>query len=160
VWLLYPKKISAKRRILYNDAVEAALCFGWIDSIVRRYDDLHTMQRFTPRKTGSAYSQPNIERLRALTDEGLIHPTLKASVAEVIAREFVFPADIIAALRRNNEAWQYYRRCSPAYQRIRIAYIDSARTREEEFQKRLTHFITQCRKGRMIRGYGGIEKYY
>ena len=66
IWLIYPKKATGKARIEYNDAVEEALCFGWIDSINKRLDDDHTVQRFSPRKQKAKYSQANIERLRYL----------------------------------------------------------------------------------------------
>src|SRR5437868_5962721 len=75
-WLISPKLSSGKKRIPYNDVVEEALCFGWIDSVNKTYDELHTIQRFTPRKKNSPYSQPNIERLRRLAQEKLVHPEI------------------------------------------------------------------------------------
>ena len=79
----------------YNDAVEDALCFGWIDSTIKHIDTLHRAQRFTPRKPGSAYSRPNIERLIRLDKQGLIHPKVRESVAEMIRAPYVFPPDIM-----------------------------------------------------------------
>src|SRR5215204_331781 len=66
IWLVYPKKGTGRPRIEYNDAVEEALCFGWIDSIVKKLDEDSTVQRFSPRKLKAKYSQANIERLRTL----------------------------------------------------------------------------------------------
>src|SRR5678816_1908335 len=66
IWLVYPKKATGKPRITYNDAVEEALCFGWIDSIAKKFDEDHTAQRFSPRRPKVKYSQANIERLRSL----------------------------------------------------------------------------------------------
>jgi uncharacterized protein YdeI (YjbR/CyaY-like superfamily) len=66
IWLVYFKKQSAKGRISYNDAVEEALCFGWIDSIGRRIDDERMAQRFSPRNPKTPYAQSNRERLRKL----------------------------------------------------------------------------------------------
>lgn len=63
VWLVFPTKTSGEESISYNDAVEEALCFGWIDSVAKRLDDLHQLRRFTPRRKNSPYSRPNIERL-------------------------------------------------------------------------------------------------
>lgn len=65
IWLVFPHKSSGRQRIPYNDAVEEALCFGWIDSIVKKHDDESSMQRFTPRNPRSGYSQPNREIGRA-----------------------------------------------------------------------------------------------
>src|SRR5215211_1457346 len=66
IWLVYYKKDTGKPRILYNDAVEEALCFGWIDSILKTLDDQRNAQRFSPRKPNSKYSPANKERLRKL----------------------------------------------------------------------------------------------
>ena len=72
IWLVYYKKQSGKPRIPYEDAVEEALCFGWIDSTVKPLDDERYAQRFSPRNPKSAYSQPNKERLRRLARQGKV----------------------------------------------------------------------------------------
>ncbi len=160
VWLVYPKKASGKKRIPYNDAVEEALCFGWIDSTVKSLDEQNSMQRFTPRKTGSSFSQANKERLRWLNRQNLIHPEIRTGLEDVINEEFIFPPDIIKVLREDERAWQNYCAFSDPYKRIRIAYIDAARGRPDEFRKRLKNFIEKTRQNKMISGYGGIDKYY
>src|SRR5919106_655260 len=66
IWLVYYRKDSGKPRISYNDAVEEALCFGWIDSVLRKIDDERFAQRFSPRRPTSALSQMNRERIRKL----------------------------------------------------------------------------------------------
>lgn len=159
-WLVYAKKATGKPRIIYNDAVEEALCFGWIDSINKTYDTEHTVQRFTPRKPQSSYSQPNIERLRWLAAHKRIHPAFESVVQAILAREFIFPSDIIAEIQKDPTAWNNYCRFSESYKRIRIAYIDSARKRPEEFAKRLQNFIEKTHNNALIVGFGGIEKYY
>ncbi len=160
IWLVYPKKLSGKPRIVYNDAVEEALCFGWIDSIIKTLDHEHTIQRFSVRKPKSIYSQANRERLRWLIDEGMIHPSVYKTVFDIVQEEFVFPLDILEAIQKETKAWENYRKFSKPYQRIRIAYIDAARKRPEEFQKRLKNFIAKTTEGKMIKGFGGIDKYY
>ena len=72
VWFVFPKKTSNITSITYNDAVEEALCFGWIDSTVKSLDKENKIQRFTPRKAKTSYSQPNIERLKWLLERNLI----------------------------------------------------------------------------------------
>ena len=84
IWFVFPVKASGEESLSYNDAVEEALCFGWIDSTIKHIDPMHRAQHFTPRNPGSAYSQPNIERLKWLDSHGLIHPTIRASVEEII----------------------------------------------------------------------------
>jgi len=159
IWLLYPNKASGKPRIAYNDAVEEALCFGWIDSTVKSIDKENSAQRFTPRNPKSSYSQPNKERLKWLFQNNLLHPSVKDAVSKIITEEFLFPSDIVAAIKSDKIAWGNYQKLSPSYQRIRIAYIDSARKRPEEFQKRLKNFIEKTRQNKRI-GFGGIEKHY
>ena len=160
IWFVFPTKASGEEGVTYNDAVEEALCFGWIDSTNRRLDEKHCIRRFTPRTAGSSYSRPNIERLIWLDARGLIHPKVRESVLPVIRAPFLFPADILDALRQDETVWENYRRFSEPYKRIRVAYIDAARERPEEFRKRLHSFIEKTRRNRLIMGYGGIEKYY
>lgn len=160
IWFVFPTKGSGEKRLSYNDAVEEALCFGWIDSTNRRIDELHRAQRFTPRRKGSPYSQPNIERLIWLDARGLIHPKIRESILPVIEAPFVFPPDILELLRQDETLWENYSCFSEPYRRIRIAYIEAARNRPEEFQKRLNSFMEKTRRNKLIMGYGGIEKYY
>lgn len=159
VWFVFPMQASGETRLTYNDAVEEALCFGWIDSTIRNLDDLHRAQRFSPRKAVSPYSRANIERLVWLESRRMLHPKIRESVLPVMEAPYVFPEDILDAIRRDAKAWENYKRSPAAYQRIRVAYIDAARKRPEEFRKRLANFIDKTRENRRI-GYGGIEKYY
>ena len=160
VWFVFPVKGAGEAALLYNDAVEEALCFGWIDSTIKHIDPLHRAQRFTPRNPKSSYSQPNIERLKWLDARGLIHPKIRPSVKELIEADFVFPEDILAAIRQDETAWEHYASFPEPYRRIRVAYIDAARDRPAEFEKRLLYFIRKTRENKRIVGYGGIDKYY
>ena len=162
VWFVFPNVASGEKGVSYNDAVEEALCFGWIDGQAGTLDKLHQLRRFTPRRKGSAYSQPNVERLILLDKEGKIHPKVRenAEVEKAIVTPFVFPADIIAAIRADEKAWENYQAFSEPYRRIRIAYIDAARKRPDEYKKRLENFVDKTREGKLIVGYGGVEKYY
>jgi uncharacterized protein YdeI (YjbR/CyaY-like superfamily) len=160
VWLEYPTKKTGKRRIPYNDAVEEALCFGWIDSTVKSLNNDTTIQRFCRRRKNSTYSQANKERLKWLFENGLIHKSIIKDVENVINEKFIFPADIINQLKLDKIAWKNYQKMSKSYKRIRIAYIESARKRPEEFEKRLNNFIAKTKENKFIKGFGGIEKYY
>ena len=160
IWFIFPTKASGEPALSYNDAVEEALCFGWIDGRAGRLDETHHIRRFTPRRKGSGYSRPNIERLIWLNDRELIHPKVKESILPLIATPFTFPSDIIDTLKKDKEVWDNYRQFSESYKRIRIAYIDAARKRPDEFGKRLAVFVDKTRQGKLIMGYGGIEKYY
>jgi len=160
IWLIYPKKSSGKARIVYNDAVEEALCFGWIDSIIKSLDENHSVQRFSPRRESTkTYSQPNKERLKWLLQHGMVHASLEEAAREAVKDEFEFPKDILEAIRQNESAWLHFQSFSAAYQRIRLAYIESARERPEEFEKRLANFLKKTEAGKQI-GFGGIDKYF
>ena len=159
IWLVYPKKSSGEPRIPYNDAVEEALCFGWIDSTVKTLDENRSAQRFSRRNPKSGYSQVNKERLRWLAGEGLLHPLVQKAAGRAMNEKFVFPPDIMEEIKANEAAWEHWRGFSNAYRRIRLAYIDAARTRPEEFRKRLDNFIKRTQQNKQI-GFGGIEKYF
>jgi len=159
-WFVFPLLAAGESSLSYNDAVEEALCFGWIDGLNRHLDALHCIRRFTPRRPGSTYSRINVERLIWLDAHGMVHPSVQQTVREVIRQPFLFPADILDALRADAAAWEHYNAFSPSYRRIRVAYIDAARQRPEEFRKRLESFVAKCRQNRLIVGYGGIGKYY
>ena len=160
IWLEYPLKKTGKKRILYNDAVEEALCFGWIDSTVKSLNEETSIQRFCKRRKKTSFSQPNIERLKWLFENNLIHDSIRNDVLRIIQQEFVFPEDIIKRLKSDKDVWENYQMFSESYKRIRIAYIDSARKRPDEFEKRLNNFIDKTKNNKQIKGFGGIEKYY
>lgn len=158
IWLVYYRKQTGKPRIPYNAAVEEALCFGWIDSIVRNIDQERYAQRFSPRKMQSQYSQTNKERLKKLIAQGKVMPGVLTSLEGIDLEDFKFPQDIMGAIRENDQAWENFQRYSGSYQRIRIAYIDGARDRPDEFDKRLKHFIKMTEQNKQF-GFG-IEDYY
>ena len=160
IWFVFPKKESGEETISYNDAVEEALCFGWIDGQAGTLDKMHALRRFTPRREGSPYSRPNIERLIWLDEQGMIHPKVRPTIEKLIHAPFLFPEDILNALRKDPIVWRHYNAFTESYKRIRVAYIDSARNRPEEFRKRLKNFIEKTKENKLIIGYGGIEKYY
>jgi uncharacterized protein YdeI (YjbR/CyaY-like superfamily) len=159
IWLVYYKKDSGKPRIPYNDAVEEALCFGWIDSTVKRLDSERFAQKFSPRKPGSAYSQANKERLTRLVENGKVLKPIRATLGNFSVENFQIPEDTRGAIKSNRLAWKNFKKFSQAYIRIRIAFIEGARNRPQEYEKRLRYFIKMTEKNKQF-GFGGIEKYY
>lgn len=160
VWFVFPMKETREKSLSYNDAVEEALCFGWIDSTIKHIDATHRAQHFTPRKKGSPYSRPNIERLIWLDKQNLLMPEIREAILNLIETPYVFPEDIITEIQKDSIAWNNYQNFPDGYKRIRIAYIDAARKRPDEFKKRLESFIRKTCENKMIKGFGGIEKYY
>ena len=155
IWLIYYYKNTGKPRIAYNNAVEEALCYGWIDSIVKAIDKERFAQRFSARKKNSVLSQMNKERVRSLiarrkmTKEGLSAIARAFDPEKDKAEDFVIPLDISKALRENKQAWKNFQQFPASYRRIRIAYIDDRRRHgREQFQRSLGHFIDMTAKNK------------
>jgi uncharacterized protein YdeI (YjbR/CyaY-like superfamily) len=159
IWLVYSKKETGKPRISYNDAVEEALCFGWIDSTFKTLDEERTAQRFSPRKSNSSYSPANKERLRKLVKQRKVIKAVRETLGEILDENFEIPKDILEEIKANKDAWKHFQKFSDAYKRIRIGFIEGARNRPAEFKKRLRYFIKMTEKDKQY-GFGGIEKHY
>src|SRR5271157_2035596 len=151
IWLVYYRKASGKPRIPYNDAVEEALSFGWIDSIVKNIDDERFAQRFSPRRQGSQLSQMNKERIRTLIKQKRMTPAGLAAVAHAFKadpEDFTVSKDILEALKENADAWAHFQKFPESYKRIRIGYIDSQRRHgSDAFKRSLRNFIRMTAKG-------------
>lgn len=160
IWLVHFKKHTGRPRISYNDSVEEALSFGWIDSTARTIDEDRYAQRFTPRRPKTAYSQANLERLRALARQRKVAKDVLATLGDQLNEQNLrIASDILEPIKADHEAWKNFQAFSEPYKRIRIGYIEGARARPAEFSKRLRHFVVMTKKNRIF-GYGGIEKHY
>ncbi len=153
IWLIYYRKSSGKPRLSYNDAVEEALCYGWIDSIQKGIDSEKFAQRFTPRKPRSSLSEANKERIRKLIKEGKM---TKAGLEAVsgsydakkdLADNWSIAPDILEALKADALAWKNFQRMPEGYRKVRIGFIESRRRHGDEmFQRSLRHFIKMTSK--------------
>jgi uncharacterized protein YdeI (YjbR/CyaY-like superfamily) len=154
IWLVYYKKASGKKRILYNDAVEEALCFGWIDSIIKKIDDERFAQRFTPRKCTSRLSQMNKERIRKLIKERRMAPSGLDAVSHAFVHnpdheKSVIPSTILNAIKKDGDAWKHFQKLPDSYKRIRIAYIVGRKRQGiDAFKRSLDHFIRMTAKNK------------
>ena len=143
IWLVYPRVQSGKRRIPYNDAVEEALCFGWIDGIIKKLDADHSAQRWTPRRSSkSLLSETNRERVRRMIRAGLMTPAGMEKIRTRMNEKFIFAPDILIALKRDAQIWKNFQAFPKWYQRIRVGWIEAARHRPEIFQQRLRYLLT------------------
>jgi uncharacterized protein YdeI (YjbR/CyaY-like superfamily) len=145
IWLIYNKRHTGEPRVEYEEAVEEALCFGWIDSIVRTIDENRYAQKFTPRKAKSKWSESNLKRFAKLVREGKMTEAGLAkappqereeTVAPSPAAEDSVPAYIEAALRENGVAWTNFTNLAPSYRRLYVRWIEAAK-REETRRRRL-----------------------
>ena len=149
IWLIYYRKSSGKSRLPYNDAVEEALCYGWIDGIVKGIDKEKFAQRFTPRRIGSPISEMNKERVRRLIKNKLMTPIGLKSISFDRKEKFTIANDILEALKSNELAWKNFQKFSMGYKRVRIGYIEHVRNYDKKmFQNRLNNFIKKTAKNK------------
>ena len=149
IWLVYYKKDSGKPRIPYNHAVDEALCYGWIDSILKSIDSRRFAQRFSPRRPTSKLSDMNRERVRRLIAAKRMTKFGLASIAHAFDHKrdtkkrlpATIPGDILRALKRDPTVWKNFQRFPESYQRIRIGWIAAARHRQAAFDQRLRYFL-------------------
>ncbi len=159
VWLVYYKKQTGRPRIPYDDAVEEALCFGWIDSIVKRIDDAKFAQKFTPRKDCTKWSALNKRRVRKLIREGRMTEAGLAKI-ELVAlgdepqakpgkRKLVLPRFVRQALLANQRAWEHFQNLAPSYRRLYIAWIMDAK-KEETRTRRLKEALALLEQNKKL----------
>lgn len=155
IWLIYYKTSSGKPRIPYSDAVEEALCYGWIDSIIKRIDDEKHAQRFTPRRKGSQLSEINHERVKKMIAEGKMTETGLKAISHT-KREIKISSVVLRRLREDKEVWSNFRKFPDSYQRVRIAYIESQRRHNKKaFEKSLNNLIKLTKKNKRFGSWIG-----
>jgi uncharacterized protein YdeI (YjbR/CyaY-like superfamily) len=155
VWLVYYRKETGKARVSWDDAVDEALCFGWIDSVQRRLDAERTMLRFSPRKPKSGWSKINKARITRLIANGLMAP---AGLAKIKAAKrdgswraldsverLQIPPDLGKALDANATARRHFDAFPPSSRKIILTWIASAK-RAETRAKRVAETVRQAAK--------------
>ena len=132
----------------YLDAVEEALCFGWIDSTVRPGEDGLRLQRFGPRKPGGNWTELNKERVRRLERLGLMTDAGRAVLPPLGPRSFHFDPHVVADLKAAR-TWAAFRRLPPLYQRVRASNLAFYRTRyPEPYARMLEHTVETAKAGK------------
>jgi uncharacterized protein YdeI (YjbR/CyaY-like superfamily) len=156
----FHKIASGKPSITWPESVEVALCFGWIDGIRKSLDETSYTIRFTPRKPTSTWSAININLVRKLTEQGLMHPAgLKAFAARNEKKSAIyayeqrktarFTRDQEEQFRANKPAWEFFCSQAPWYQRVCTYWVITAK-REETKLKRLSELIGHSQHQRRI----------
>ncbi len=146
-WLILDRRKNPDgSKLVYIDAVEEALCFGWIDSTMRPEGDL-TVQRFTPRRKGSNWTELNIARCERLERLGLMTDAGRAAIPD---RVFSIDDDVMAAIRSDPEVSANFDLLPPLYVRIRVANIQCKRG-THLFDYRLDRFLNDTRR-ELVRG--------
>lgn len=156
IWLVFHKQHTGTPSLDYEDSIEEALCFGWVDSLVRRLDDDRYARKFTPRTPGSAWSPINRRRYSSLAKRGLLQdagranaPGGKVAIAPARRAWATVPKYLERALKANPTAWRNFEQLAPSYRRKYIGWIDSAK-REETKQRRLREAVGLLAKGQKL----------
>jgi uncharacterized protein YdeI (YjbR/CyaY-like superfamily) len=158
VWLIYYKKHTGKPRVSYDDAVEEALCFGWIDSLVKTLDEDRYLQKFTPRVNARKWSRLNLERVKKLKAQGRMTAAglakLPADLTPPPPRERYradspLPDFFAAALQANAAASENFARLAPSYRRHMVGWVSQAK-KEETRQRRLAEALRVLERGEKL----------
>jgi uncharacterized protein YdeI (YjbR/CyaY-like superfamily) len=151
VWLIYYKKHTGKPSIPYDDSIEEAICFGWIDNIIKRIDDEKFVRKFTPRKAKSKWSEVNKKRARKMMKERKMTEAGLTKIREAkksrewfkvapLRKELAIPPYIKEALAKNKRALDNFSNLAKSYKRQYVGWISSAK-REETRRRRLAEAI-------------------
>lgn len=146
IWLIYYKKHTGKPRVAYNDAVEEALCFGWIDSIIKKIDDDTYMQKFTPRKPDSNWSALNKKRVQKMISEGkmtkagmkLVETAKQNGKWEeknIPQQNLELSDEILSMLKTHSKAFSYYQQLAPSHKKNYTNWVMSAKKPETKIKR-------------------------
>ena len=161
IWLVYYKKAAGKISLTYEEALQEALCFGWIDSTVNRFDSERYMQKWTPRNSDSVWSAANKERVKKLIAQGRMAAPGRAKIEAAkrngswnklsdidrIGRTQEIPEDLRAALAGNAAAQEKFGRLPPSQKKLWAWWILSAK-RPETRQRRISETVKGVAAGR------------
>lgn len=156
IWLICYKKHSSKPRIPYDDAVEEAICFGWIDSIIQKIDEEKFAQKFTPRKNTRNWSDANKKRVKKMIRQGKMTEAGLAKIHESVNLEIPesrpepdTPPEFQEALLANDKAREFFDSLAPSYRRQYIGWISSGK-REETRRKRVKESMELLEQGKKL----------
>ena len=158
LWIGLYKKGSGRRGIAYSEAVDEALCFGWIDGLTRSIDDSRWMIRFSPRKTKSNWSAVNLKRFDQLQAQGRVAAPGFEAFERRDRRERRYsyespPAGLDPGLekrfRADHEAWEFWQAAPPSYRKSATYWVMSA-IKEETRERRLGVLIESSRNGERV----------
>lgn len=160
VWLIYYKKHTGKPSISYEDTVEEALCFGWVDSILKRLDDDRCARKFTPRKSSSSWSESNKKRAEKMIRERRMTEVGMAKIREAqergewsrvreVSKELVVPSFIQKALAKNEKARAFFDTLANSCKRQIVGWVSSAK-KEETRARRLAEVISLLEKNQKL----------
>lgn len=147
-WIIVSVK-PEPNKIQYLDAVEEALCFGWIDGIKKKVSETQTAQRLSPRAKKSQWTELNKERVRRLEKLGLMTEQGRKVLPDMTAASFKIDTIIVERLKEEMETYEIFLTFPELYRRIRIDTIQNYKQQPELFEKRLDKFIENTKANKM-----------
>ncbi|MDE6432214.1 MAG: YdeI/OmpD-associated family protein [Opitutales bacterium] len=142
---------SSKSIFWYLDAIEEALCFGWIDSIVKNVPGIGLIQKMSPRGKGSKWSELNKERCRRLEKLNLMTPAGKVVLPPDMSEEsFVIDPEILSFLQKDPSVWQNFQNFPALYKRVRIDFIQRVKQNKVVYENRLKNFLEKTKQNIMF----------
>ncbi|MFF2018367.1 YdeI family protein [Paenibacillus sp. NPDC058177] len=135
--------------LLYLDAVEEALCFGWIDGVKKKISETELAQRLSPRSQKSSWTELNKERVRRLEKLGLLTDEGRKVLPDMDYDSFKIDEDVEQRLKEEKQVYDHFMAFPELYKRVRIDTIQSNKKQPELFQSRLDKFITNTRENKM-----------
>jgi uncharacterized protein YdeI (YjbR/CyaY-like superfamily) len=148
-WVLVCMRPIPEERVLYLDAVEEALCFGWIDGVKKKMSETELAQRLSPRSKKSAWTELNKERVRRLEKLGLMTDEGRRVLPDLDPRSFRIDEVIEQQIKEDQRVHDHFMAFPNLYKRVRIDTIQSAKNQPELFRSRLDKFITNTRENKM-----------
>lgn len=158
-WVVVSMK-STPGTLLYLDAVEEALCFGWIDGQKKKISETQLAQRLSPRSKKSSWTELNKERARRLESLGLMTDEGRKALPDLSYESFKIDPIIEQRLKEDTDVYQNFVAFPDLYKRIRIDTIQSYKTQPELFNKRLDKFITNTKQNKMYGNWNDNERLY
>lgn len=158
-WVVVSMK-STPGTLLYLDAVEEALCFGWIDGQKKKISETQLAQRLSPRSKNSSWTELNKERARRLETLGLMTNEGRKALPDLSYESFKINPIILQRLKEDTDVYQNFSAFPDLYKRIRIDTIQSYKTQPELFNKRLDKFITNTKQNKMYGNWNDNGRLY
>jgi uncharacterized protein YdeI (YjbR/CyaY-like superfamily) len=160
-WVVFFKKHTGKRGLTYDEAVEEAICFGWIDGMLRRRDEDTFEQRYTPRRVGGTWSESNLKRARKMIDAGAMTDSGLAMLGDALEkyeadgtvhrapREDVLSEELMAVLKESTRAWENFEKLAPSHRRAYLGWVSDAK-REATRLRRMRELAQTLATGKKL----------
>ena len=152
-WIIFYKKHTGKKGVPYQDIIEEALCFGWIDGPLRRIDDEKHAIKFTPRRPRSVWAQSNIERVKRMIAQGKMTPAgleaFKGHESRAVPKVLLMPSDLEKSLKTSPKAWENFQKFAPSHKKHYFWWILRAK-KPETRERRISEIVKRAEENKKL----------